>query len=203
MQWSHKMKVVPLKFILGGSALLIGILLVHQGCSKQDSVSGAGGGAADSLTTYKRQLKFFWKASGRQPIAFDHQAHIKAEDMNCLDCHKNADKGSHATLPKLKDCADCHSEPQGKNPEELKVRKYLEEGKEIPWVTVNRLPGHVYFSHKAHVGYAEMKCWECHRDMRKVSRPVTKPDIEQLTMKKCMECHKEKGVGLDCLKCHK
>ena len=139
----------------------------------------------------------------KQPLAFDHAAHIKAEDMDCKDCHRFVEKSPHATLPKLKDCEDCHSQPQGKNPEEPKVRAYLDEAKEIPWVVVNKLPGHVYFSHRAHVSFGEMKCWDCHRDMRKVSKPVTKSDIKYLTMSKCIECHKEKGVGTDCLTCHK
>ena len=179
------------KFVVPG-LMIVGCIFTYQACNKAsesalEKIKHALGGG--------KEIK--------QPMAFDHQAHFKAEEMECTDCHRFAAKSVHATLPKLKDCADCHSEPQGKNPEEAKVRKYLEEEKEIPWILVNRLPGHVYFSHKAHVGYAEMKCWECHRDMRKVSEPVTKPDIGQLTMHKCMECHKEKGVGLDCLKCHK
>jgi c(7)-type cytochrome triheme protein len=136
-------------------------------------------------------------------LAFDHAAHIKAEDMDCKDCHRFADKTPHATLPKLKDCADCHSEPQGKNPEEPKVREYLEAGKEIPWIVVNKLPGHVYFSHRAHVAFGQMKCWDCHRDMRKVSQPVSKPDIDYLSMSKCIACHKERKAEYACTTCHK
>jgi len=139
----------------------------------------------------------------KQPVDFDHEAHIKAEDMECKDCHRFADKTPYATLPKLKDCEDCHSEAQGKNPEEPKVREYLDSNKEIPWVMVNRLPGHVYFSHRAHVGFAEMKCWDCHRDMRKVSKPVTESDIGHLSMSKCIACHKEKKVEDACTTCHK
>jgi len=138
-----------------------------------------------------------------QPLAFDHAAHIKAEDMDCKDCHKFASKSPYATLPLLKDCKDCHSEAQGKSPEEPKVREYLDSNKEIPWITVNRLPGHVYFSHQAHVGFAEMKCWDCHRDMRKVSKPVSTSDIGYLSMSKCMACHQEKKVNDACTTCHK
>ena len=139
----------------------------------------------------------------KQPLEFDHEAHIKAEEMDCTDCHRMAEKSPRAGLPLLKDCKDCHSEPQGKSPEEPKVREYLEAGKEIEWKTVNRLPGHVYFSHRAHVGIAEMKCWDCHRDMRKESKPVTRPDIGHLTMTRCIECHKEKKAELECTTCHK
>ncbi len=136
-------------------------------------------------------------------MVFDHEAHIKAEDMDCLDCHKFAKKGVYATLPKLKDCADCHSEAQGKHPDEPKVREYLESEKEIPWVTVNKLPGHVYFSHRAHVAFGEMKCWDCHLDMRKVSGTVVEPDVQHLTMRKCMECHEQKNADNECTACHK
>lgn len=143
------------------------------------------------------------KGAEKQPLAFNHKAHIEAEDMECLDCHLFADKGPHATLPRLKNCADCHSEPQGEHPDEAKVREYMEAAKEINWVTVNRLPGHVYFSHRPHVVNAKMQCWDCHGDLRKVSRAVTRPDIHHLTMAKCMECHWEKKAANECSTCHK
>jgi len=170
---------------------LLGIGLTYQSCNRSADIPPA---AVQFLSP---------RVKVQQPIAFDHAAHIKAEDMDCKDCHRFADKSPYATLPKLKDCADCHSEPQGKSPEEPKVREYLEAGKEIPWVIVNRLPGHVYFSHRAHVAFGEMKCWDCHRDMRKVSQPVSETDIGHLSMSKCMACHKEKKVEDACTTCHK
>ncbi len=186
------MRFVSFKKLVVSCLMVAGFILTYQACNKgiestRDRIA--------SVVTGRAEVK--------QPLAFDHQAHIKAEELECTDCHRFAAKGVHASLPKMKDCADCHSQPQGKNPDEPKVREYEEEGREIQWVTVNKLPGHVYFSHRAHVGFAEMKCWDCHQDMRKVSKPVTKSDIGYLTMSKCMECHKEKNVKQDCATCHK
>lgn len=141
--------------------------------------------------------------SREQPLRFSHKAHIDAEEMECLDCHAFAEKSAHATLPRIKDCSDCHSEPQGKHPDEPKVRDYLDAEREIPWIRVNRLPGHVYFSHRAHVGFAEMKCTECHGDMRNAVKPLVRSDIRHLTMSTCISCHREKKASNECSTCHR
>ena len=137
-----------------------------------------------------------------QPIAFNHKRHL-AEGLSCKDCHKRAETGPHATIPPVKACMLCHSEAKGTDPEEAKVRAFAEAGHDIPWIQVNRLPGHVYFSHAAHVGYAKMDCAECHGDMKDRTEPVTVSQIGHLTMDRCMTCHQSKGVSLDCLRCHK
>jgi hypothetical protein len=124
-------------------------------------------------------------------------------DLTCNDCHKQAAVGAHATFPTVKACLLCHKEAKGTNPEEPKIRKYADEGHEIPWEQVNRLPGHVYFSHVAHVKYAKMECITCHGEMKDRNEPVSVPQIDHLTMNACMACHKEKGVSTDCLLCHK
>lgn len=142
------------------------------------------------------------KDSTTQPIQFNHKRHIE-EGMNCVDCHKQVEKGIHATIPNLKQCLLCHSDPQGSNKDEPKIREYAQRGEEIPWIQVNRLPGHVYFSHRVHIVMAKMDCSECHGDMKGRTNPVTSSQIEHLSMDKCMECHKQYNVSNDCLRCHK
>lgn len=144
----------------------------------------------------------FQAAPVKQPIAFSHKRHA-AEGLTCVNCHKGAEKGPYATLPPGKFCLKCHAEANGTSPEEPKVRQYTEGGKDIPWVQVNRMPGHVYFSHAAHVNYAKMDCAECHGDMKDRTEPVMASQVTHLTMARCMECHLEKGVSNDCLRCHK
>jgi menaquinone reductase, multiheme cytochrome c subunit len=179
------------KWLFAYGILVASLAILNQGCHKSSENPGEPVQSIALATEIK------------QPLAFDHEAHIKAEDMECIDCHKFVNKGPYATLPRIKDCADCHSEPQGKSPEEPKVREYTENEKEIPWVTVNRLAGHVYFSHRAHVEFGEMECMECHKDMSKETKAVVKPDIGHLTMSKCIACHKERQVETDCTSCHK
>ena len=137
-----------------------------------------------------------------QPIAFDHARHTE-EGLACLDCHARAQSSPYAGVPLVKACMLCHAEPQGENPEEPKVREYAERGEPIPWVRVNRLPGHVYFSHEAHVRWGEMECAECHGDVASSTQPLVRSQIEHLTMERCMSCHSEQGASNDCLACHK
>ncbi len=156
----------------------------------------------------------------RQPIEFNHAVHAK-ENIACDDCHSKADEKPYATFPSLKQCLLCHKEAeQADEPAtgdaaadpaaaarraELarQLREYSERGEGIPWVTVNRLVGHVYFSHVAHVRFAEMKCEECHGDMSTATRPPQRSQIESLTMERCMQCHTDRGASNDCLVCHK
>jgi len=137
-----------------------------------------------------------------QPIAFDHARH-HAEDLGCLDCHGTAESSPYAALPKIASCLLCHEEPKGDSPEEARVREFAERKEEIPWIQVNRMPGHVYFSHAVHVKLAKMDCAECHGDMSAATAPVSTSQIGHLTMRRCMECHAETGASNDCLACHK
>jgi hypothetical protein len=137
-----------------------------------------------------------------QPIAFNHAIHTE-EGLGCVDCHIGAEDGPYATMPRIQLCMLCHEEDQGEHPDEAKLREYAAGPGAIPWVRVNRMAGHVYFSHEAHVTYAEMDCAECHGDMEVLTEPVTTSQIEHLTMERCMDCHAERRVSNDCLLCHK
>ena len=137
-----------------------------------------------------------------QPIRFDHARHMK-EDMKCTDCHQEAARSPYATFPSIKACLMCHKEAKGTDPEEPKVREFAKAGHEIPWIQVNRLPGHVYFSHGMHVAMGKMDCAECHGDMKQVNQPVETPQISHLTMAKCQACHETRHVANECLTCHK
>jgi len=137
-----------------------------------------------------------------QPIAFSHAVHHE-QDIACLDCHAGAKSGEYATIPAIATCMLCHAEPQGDSPEEPRIREYADRGEPIPWVQVNRVVGHVYFSHAPHVTLAKIECTTCHGDMTQVDAPVTASQIAWLDMDACMDCHKERQVSNDCLLCHK
>jgi len=137
-----------------------------------------------------------------QPIAFDHQRHMK-EEMSCTDCHAQVEKSPHAGFPMVQQCMLCHGEAQGTHPDEPKVREAADSGGQIAWQQVNRLPGHVYFSHAAHTKFAKMDCKECHGDMSQMTEPVISPQILHLDMGRCMACHQEKNAWNECITCHK
>jgi hypothetical protein len=136
-----------------------------------------------------------------QPIAFSHKVHME-QQMDCATCHEHVERSPKATLPSNDICLGCHEDPRGKNPEEPKVRELAAQGP-IPWVRVNRLPGHVYFSHRAHVTWGKLDCTQCHGNMAEATAPVTQSQIGHLTMSTCIGCHKERQVRTDCVTCHK
>lgn len=137
----------------------------------------------------------------QQPFEFSHKRHFEAE-IDCLTCHEKAADEPHATLPLLKGCMKCHKEKQGDTPEEGVLLQYAARKEEPPWVQVNHVAGHVYFSHRAHVGFAEMECDVCHGDMKKVEHVLTRSNTEHLTMRACIACHAKQGASNDCVVCH-
>ncbi len=136
-----------------------------------------------------------------QPMALSHQRHMQA-DMKCVTCHPGSEEQAQAQFPTVADCMDCHHKARGTEPDEPKVRWYAEHKLEIPWVRVDRLPGHVYFSHAAHVTLAKMSCESCHQGIGQRTQPLSLPDVHP-TMEECMRCHRERGASNECRTCHK
>lgn len=138
-----------------------------------------------------------------QPMAFNHAIHIK-QDLTCLDCHNQADKGPHATTLTIDGCMKCHAEvKEGEDASIQAIRDTHAKGEEIRWKWVNRLVGHVYFSHEAHVKYGEMQCQDCHGKVEETTTAFTTSQVENLTMDACITCHQEREVETDCGSCHK
>ena len=159
-------------------------------------------GGAVAAATYVPGLLNPPPIAVEQPMAFNHKRHVE-EDTACLDCHKEAEEGIYATTPEIKVCMLCHEEPQGEHADEPKVREYAERKEEIPWKQVNRVDGHVYFSHAVHVKLGEIDCNECHGDMENLTEVLTTSQITHMSMAACMRCHEEKQASNDCLACHK
>jgi hypothetical protein len=148
-------------------------------------------------------IKTFSRERITQPVAYSHKVHIENAGLHCTDCHTHAEDNASATVPSLEICQNCHSsDPVSKSPEELKVLKYVAEKKEIPWVRVYKVPDHVYFSHRRHVTKGKLECSLCHGNMNEQAIPVSSPFLP-VTMKNCMNCHKEHKVTNDCLACHR
>lgn len=130
-----------------------------------------------------------------------HKRHI-AKDMKCRACHQGVEGEAMASFPTLADCMDCHKTQQGQVPSEPQVRAFAAHGQELTWVRLNHLPGHVYFSHAAHVTLGRVRCEACHRDMSKVDQALGEADVH-LDMSACVACHRDGDASLDCLACHK
>lgn len=138
-----------------------------------------------------------------QPMPFNHAVHVE-EDLACLDCHNQADKGPYAATVTIDGCMKCHAEAkEDEKPVLTQLRELHAGGREIAWRWVNRLPGHVYFPHEPHVVYGEVPCQECHGAVEKATEAFTTSQVEHLTMAKCIACHEERQVVTDCVACHK
>ena len=157
----------------------------------------AGGGATLLLGASRRHEPV------EQPIPFDHQAHVVGQEMDCKDCH-SAHEEPHAGFGAIRDCHECHKEVQGDADSELQqaVREYGKARRQVPWVQVTRNPGHVYFSHRAHVSLGKMECQECHGDMGARTTPLERPQGHLVSMDACMDCHAARGASLQCAACH-
>jgi c(7)-type cytochrome triheme protein len=139
-----------------------------------------------------------------QPIPFDHALHAGREAIGCTSCHPGAERQAGAGLPPLTTCLGCHMKPQGEGrPEEAAVRELARAGRPLVWVQVTRNPGHVYFSHRAHVALAGMSCADCHGDVTRWQAPPIEPNERLTSMAECQTCHRRKGAALSCATCHR
>lgn len=161
-----------------------------------------------------------------QPIQFSHKTHTgEAVGMACEDCHSLTADGRFTGLPRIENCASCHTEPMGQSPGEKQLAAMIADGKEIAWHVYARQPENVYFSHAPHVKLAEIKCERCHgphgssdrlpaferNRLSTYSRNVegrtillaNGPEWDGMKMTDCSACHHERGVEESCLTCHK
>lgn len=139
--------------------------------------------------------------SGSQPIEYNHFVHIES-GLDCETCHTGARSAVQATLPTIDTCLMCHSDAITESTEEEKIRTAAAAGEELRWTQVTRIPRHVYFSHRRHVGLGGLKCAECHGPMETLTRPPRRP-FRVLDMDACMDCHEQKEVRNDCNDCHR
>ena len=140
-----------------------------------------------------------------QPLPFNHQLHAGKHEIPCTDCHMGAERGAAASLPSMGQCLACHMKPQGDPPSamEQRVRELAAGDEPLRWIQVTRNPGHVYFSHRAHVALGGMKCARCHGDVTRWTRPPRRPEAKLRDMDACMSCHRQNGASNECATCHR
>ncbi len=136
-----------------------------------------------------------------QPIQFSHKAHVE-KGLACDTCHQSVETASFAGMPATETCMMCHQVAITDSPEEEKVRQYGEKGFRIPWQRVYEVPGHVYFSHRRHVGLGRVECIKCHGSVGESAAPLTVAAVP-IRMERCMTCHAQEGAANDCNACHR
>ncbi len=137
-----------------------------------------------------------------QPVAFNHVKHTKDLGLSCEFCHAYVRTGAHAGLPNAETCAMCHRVAQGSSEEALRVTQLIDQGDSLQFNKLFRLPPHVYYTHRRHVGIGELECSNCHGAIAETDRPPTRP-LVQITMSFCLDCHRERGQSVDCNACHR
>lgn len=137
-----------------------------------------------------------------QPVAFNHRLHTQELELDCETCHEFASTGAHSGLPSVETCATCHSEPQGTSPQESVVVRYVAANQPLVFEKLFRLPTHVFYTHRRHVGIAELTCRTCHGDIALTTRPPRRP-LVKITMEMCIKCHSSREQTTDCVACHR
>ncbi len=177
--------------------VLIGVLIFWSTRFDVGILSGS------ALITGADVFRVDFKASlVEQPIAFPHFAHAQKLGLECKFCHKTVETEAFATIPGVDVCMTCHFVKITDNPEEEKIRTIAARGEDIPWVQLNKLPSHVYFSHRRHVVAGELTCEVCMGPMADQVIPPPRA-LQNLNMGFCLDCHNKVGATQDCLLCHK
>ena len=137
-----------------------------------------------------------------QPVAFNHRKHTQDLGLNCEFCHKYVRTGAHPGLPGAETCAMCHRIRQGTSAEGARVTELLAAGDPLRFNKLFRLPSHVFYTHRRHVGIAKLECTNCHGAIADTERPPKRP-LVRIKMKVCLNCHRRQGQSLDCVSCHR
>jgi len=138
----------------------------------------------------------------RQPVAFNHRIHTEQMKLACTMCHPYVEDGIHAGLPGAQTCMACHQVRQGTSGEAARVTALLTSGVPLRFTKLYHLPPYAYFSHRRHVGIAQLPCADCHGRIALTTVPPTRP-LVTIRMQTCIDCHQANGQSVDCVACHR
>lgn len=145
-----------------------------------------------------------------QPIAFSHRLHAGTMQIDCNYCHSAVTTSPHATVPPVSTCMNCHTVARKNRPEIIKLTRFFEEGKSVPWKRVHRVPDYAYFNHSVHVNKG-IECVNCHGNVDNMDGAV---QVSEFTMSACLSCHRNAPERLknipgvkkgpeNCFACHR
>ncbi|MDF2693046.1 MAG: Molybdopterin oxidoreductase subunitprotein, partial [Labilithrix sp.] len=120
-------------------------------------------------------------------VKFDHRHHARDDGITCEYCHGGAAKTPFAGIPPTSVCMNCHAQVWTTSPELSRVRRSFFEDEPIRWQRVNRLPDFVFFDHSAHVSHG-VGCVTCHGRVDQMGQVYA---AQPLTMRWCLDCHRE------------
>lgn len=127
-----------------------------------------------------------------QPVQFSHEHHVGGVGIDCRFCHVSVELEAFAGIPPTETCMHCHAQLFADAPILAPVRASWASGQPIRWWRVHDLPDFVYFDHSAHI-HKGVGCETCHG---RVDRMPLIRKAEDLTMKWCVDCHRDPAPRL-------
>jgi hypothetical protein len=127
-----------------------------------------------------------------QPVLFSHRHHAGELRIDCRFCHATAETSAFAGMPSTQTCLNCHSQIFTPTPMLQPVIQSAVRNVPLQWNRVTHLPDHVFFDHRIHVNKG-VGCTTCHGD---VGRMALTAKAEPLTMRWCLDCHRDPGPRL-------
>jgi hypothetical protein len=137
-------------------------------------------------------------AAPHQPVPFRHRTHI-ALNLKCAECHPTAGESRAAGMPPESLCMHCHVAVKADSPAIVALAGFFKRKEPLPWARIYRLPDFVSFSHKRHVGKAQVACSACHGEVN--SQEVLAKE-KPIGMQSCMACHDKRKANNNCDACH-
>lgn len=137
-----------------------------------------------------------------QPIAFNHRKHTQDLKLECEFCHQYVKTGAHPGLPAVETCAMCHQATLGTSPEAAKLTAAITAGQPVVFLKLFRLAPYVFYTHRRHVGIAQLECSNCHGAIALTTRPPSRP-LVHIRMRLCLDCHARMRQTVDCVACHR
>jgi hypothetical protein len=137
----------------------------------------------------------YWNLIGfapRQPVEFSHRHHAGELRIDCRFCHATVETSAFAGMPSTQTCLSCHSQIFTNTSLLQPVLASAERNRPLQWSRVTHLPDYVYFDHSIHVNKG-VSCTTCHGE---VGRMALMAKAEPLTMRWCLDCHRDPGRRL-------
>ena len=147
------------------------------------------------VTTYAYFHSPYWNRIGLappQPIQFSHRHHTAELHIDCRNCHATVETSARAGLPATHTCLACHSQVFATTTMIAPLVASRDGDIPLQWRRVNQLPSHVYFDHSIHVAKG-VACTTCHGEIGQMALTAKG---EPLTMRWCLDCHKNPGPRL-------
>jgi len=130
-------------------------------------------------------------------IIFSHRLHVVEEELECIDCHEDAEDsevGADNLLPTKELCSDCHDEVEDED-ECSMCHSNLADPQPLPKI-VDFSP---VFSHKKHIE-SDLACDNCHAG---IADAEFSGEGELPGMVQCLDCHDQHAVtSVECTTCH-